>query len=217
MPCSAYRQCPCGTKIPLSREVLRCPGCGRPVDPTWNIFYQQDNVDAMSESKKRTMVQPERRVQQETLLSRRTPVREQPAVEKSALERRESEARCPAAQPNAARTGWNIRMLDQSVLVPAQGEICLGRCGAGSRQLEGNILVSRRHVYLWINQEGRLLAEDRGSTNGTWYTRQGQKTKMKPYSVTVLENGDILWLYHFPVKVERCDEKTSVDRIPCSM
>lgn len=217
MPRSAYRQCPCGTKIALDHEVLRCPGCGRPVDPTWNIFYQQDNVDAMSESKARTMVQPERHMQQETPFSRRIPVREQLDAEKASLERQKLEAQRPAAQPGSARAGWKIRMLDQSVLVPAQGEICLGRCGAGSRQLEGNILVSRRHVYLWINQEGQLLAEDRGSTNGTWYTRRGQKTKMEQYAVTALENGDILWLYHFPVKVERCDEKTGVDRIPCSM
>lgn len=215
---SAYRQCPCGTKIALDEDTLRCPGCGRPVDPTWNILYQRDErVDIQAESKGRTMLQSDRSVQQQAQVSRRIPVQEQQFVQTPGPERREVEVRRPAVQPGAALIGWKIQLLDQSVPVPAQGELCLGRCGAGNRQLEGNILVSRRHVYLWVDQEGRLLAEDRGSTNGTWYTRQGQKNKIERYTVTALENGDVLWLYHFPVKVERCNEKTSMDGIPCSV
>lgn len=116
-----------------------------------------------------------------------------------------------AAQPVEAAAGgeslqdtptgavW-LDLFGVSIPIPADGGF-LGRDGIGAHQLEGYLLVSRQHVFVKPDRGGRLMAEDRGSMNGTWYTHDSARQRLEQGRAVILEFGDILWLYNIPLKV----------------
>lgn len=93
-----------------------------------------------------------------------------------------------------------LDLFGMTITVPAEGGF-LGRDGIGAQQLEGFLLVSRQHVYVKPDRAGRLMVEDRGSTNGTWFTHADRRQRLELGRSEVLEAGDILWLYNIPLKV----------------
>lgn len=110
----------------------------------------------------------------------------------------------PAAAVRAEQepTAGAVRLdlFGMTITVPAEGGF-LGRDGIGAQQLEGFLLVSRQHVYVKPDRAGRLMVEDRGSTNGTWFTHADHRQRLELGRTEILEAGDILWLYNIPLKV----------------
>ena len=101
---------------------------------------------------------------------------------------------------DAPASGVRLELFGMSIPIPAEGGF-FGRDGIGAQQLEGYLLVSRQHVFLKPDRGGRLMVEDRGSTNGTWYTHDSNRQRLEQGRTVILESEDVLWLYNIPLKV----------------
>ena len=232
-----YRQCPCGQMVAMDLTVRQCPACGRPVDRTWRVVYPERTAPAAPAAAevRQPLQQPQTTMPP---IRQRVPVGADPVVQAApgaGSVRRpitpapEQTARPPAqsvqtaeppvrnvqAAPAPKKPGaWQLDYFGQKLRIPPQDTVCLGRNSVGAEYFEGDMLVSRKHVYLWVNGAGQLLAEDRESLNGTFYTRSGQRSPLEHGISVRLQAGDILWLYDLPLKVEQCnDEKNGVDGI----
>lgn len=103
--------------------------------------------------------------------------------------------------PADSRTGaLGLDLFGMTIRIPEEGGF-LGREGIGAQELEGFLLVSRRHAFVKPDRGGRLMVEDRGSTNGTWVTRENRRQRLELGRTEILEAGDTLWLYNIPLKV----------------
>lgn len=87
------------------------------------------------------------------------------------------------------------------IAIPREGG-WLGREGIGAEFLEGNNLVSRRHVFVKPDRNGRLILQDDRSLNGVFCDTGEGRRKLEKGSAVLLKPGDILWLYNVPLKVE---------------
>lgn len=216
-----YRQCPCGQTVAMDLTVRQCPACGRPVDRTWRVVYPERSAPASpAAAEVRQPLQQPLQQPQSTVppIRQRVPVGVDPDVPaaptapppvRNALATPQGDAPAPKT-PGA----WQLDYFGQKLRIPPQDTVCLGRNSVGAEYFEGDMLVSRKHLYLWVNGAGQLLAEDRESLNGTFYTRSGQRSRMEHGVSVRLQEGDILWLYDLPLKVEQCnDEKNGVDGI----
>ncbi len=207
-----YRQCPCGARVAADGMVRRCPACGRQVDSTWRVVYAEQPAAPQAPAARPQSAAP---VQNRVPLQQRVPVGSPaaapavPAAEKPQRVAVSSPAAVqqPAAPQSAASApqkpgAWQLDYFGRKLRIPPQDTVCLGRNSAGAEYFEGDMLVSRKHVYLWVNSAGQLLAEDRESLNGTFYTRNGQRSPMEHGVSVRLQEGDVLWLYDLPLKVE---------------
>ncbi len=70
--------------------------------------------------------------------------------------------------------------------ITIDSELLLGREQPDPGRLGGDERLSRRHARLFIDDSGRAVVEDLGSTNGTWINQQ-QLTEAR-----VCANGDVL-------------------------
>lgn len=112
----------------------------------------------------------------------------------------------PSPSSAPAKNSPRVRTLQLSyfgtpIRVPVRGE-WLGREGLGAELLEGNRLVSRRHVFVRPDQNRRLLVQDDRSLNGVFYDKGDGRQKLEKGSSVLLKAGDTLWLYNVPLKVE---------------
>ena len=213
-----YRQCPCGQMVAMDLTVRQCPACGRPVDRTWRGVYPERTVPAApaAAEARQPLQQPQTTMPP---IRQRVPVGADPVVQAASgagsVRRPITPARNVQAAPDPKKPGaWQLDYFGQKLRIPPQDTVCLGRNSVGAEYFEGDMLVSRKHVYLWVNGAGQLLAEDRESLNGTFYTRSGQRSPLEHGISVRLQAGDILWLYDLPLKVEQCnDEKNGVDGI----
>lgn len=131
------------------------------------------------------------------------PVRRRPVADISAVPEGDIPQRRPVyTEPERSRNDLGIwlELFGTAIPIPPEGG-WLGRDGIGAELLEGYLLVSRNHVQVMPDRGGRLMVTDRDSTNGTWYTRDGQKQRLESGRTEILEAGDILWLYNIPLKV----------------
>ena len=85
--------------------------------------------------------------------------------------------------------------------IPPEGT-WIGREELAGDVLKGNLLVSRRHVFLKPDRLQGLQAKDMKSKNGTWYTRDGKKVEMSRKEDVYLQVDDILWIYDVPFTVK---------------
>lgn len=225
-----YRLCPCGEKIPTGLKILRCPACNRPVDMTGIVIHEEESPD---QGTKRAVV-----VQAGEPVPHRNP---DPPAQKCVQNHAQqingpsnaASTGCKVVQNHAAPTAgpgaqkktqseipaekkrgfWQLDYFGRKIRIPAKETACLGRNSVGADFFEGNPLVSRKHIYLWANGAGQLMAEDRESLNGSWYTRNGQRSPMEHGVSVRLIEGDVLWLYDLPLKVEHCNEENGMDGI----
>ncbi len=70
--------------------------------------------------------------------------------------------------------------------ITIDSELVLGRGESDPGRLGGDVRLSRRHARLFVDEHGRPLIEDLGSTNGTWVNEQ---RLTEPH---VCGNGDVL-------------------------
>lgn len=88
------------------------------------------------------------------------------------------------------------------ISVPAEGG-WLGREGLGSTCFEGNRYISRKHVFVKADQNGRLIVQDDQSLNGVYYDKGAGRQRLQKGSAIILNQGEVLWLHNIPLKWER--------------
>ena len=114
------------------------------------------------------------------------------------------EAIVPTASPSVlppVTKGFQLNYLGACILVPPEGG-WLGRDALGAELFEGNRLISRRHVFIRPDENGRLIVQDDQSMNGVFYDVGKGRQKMERSSAVLLSPGDMLWLYNLPLKLE---------------
>ena len=122
---------------------------------------------------------------------------EAPAPRQPVLNRRE-EAPAPQISPAAS---LHLNYFGMTITIPDEGA-WLGREGLGQEWFRGNPYISRRHVFIHPDRNGRLIVEDDRSLNGVYYDSGNGREKLPQSSSVILNPGDILWLYNVPLKLE---------------
>lgn len=95
-----------------------------------------------------------------------------------------------------------LNFFGETVAVPEKGA-WLGREGLGASWFEGNRYISRKHVFVKPDQNGRLIVQKDHSLNGVYYDTGNGKQKLSKDSTVILQRDDILWLYNIPLRLER--------------
>lgn len=88
--------------------------------------------------------------------------------------------------------------------IPPEGG-WLGREALGGDFFEGNRLISRRHVFVRPDHNGRLMVQDDHSLNGVFYHIGADRQKLEKSATVLLTPGDTLWLYNIPLVLEVTD------------
>ena len=105
--------------------------------------------------------------------------------------------------PGTARkgSGFFLSLFGDRISIPPEGA-WIGREGLGKEWFDGNLMVSRKHVYVRPNpQTGRLQVNEDKSLNGVFHTgKDGRKTRLN--GARMMEPGDILWIYNVPLRIE---------------
>jgi hypothetical protein len=218
-----YRLCPLGHKVicPSGLVRPRCGICGQQPESQSPLRRLDEELEETAAPRQERTPEPERNTpdpvgsqspeQPEVGTTRQRRTAEQPAQPESPVPTRGRRPRNavdedakPAQEPDTpADTGsgdLRLELFGMPIEIPAEGGF-LGREALGARELEGFLLVSRRHVFVRPDRGGRLMVEDRGSTNGTWYTHADRRQRLDLGRTEILEPGDILWLYNIPLKV----------------
>lgn len=123
-----------------------------------------------------------------------------PAPRQVPLQRRNA----PASQAQNTPVGIALQLdfFGEPVPLPADGG-WLGREGIGADCFAGNRYISRKHVFVKPDQNGRLLVQEDRSLNGVYYDQGNGKQKLVKGSTVILQEGDLLWLYNIPLRLER--------------
>ena len=108
------------------------------------------------------------------------------------------------APAEPARSGYVLDFFGEKIELPQEGG-WIGRSEVGSKWLEGNLLISRRHVHVRPTPDGMLALGPDSSLNGVSYDTGSGKTPLQPSETVSLPVGSIIWLYNIPLKLERKD------------
>lgn len=94
-----------------------------------------------------------------------------------------------------------LNLYGDRIPIPAEGA-WIGREGLGSQWFDGNLMISRKHVFVHPNpQTGRLQVNEDKSLNGVFFINdEGVKTRME--SARMMKPGEILWIYNIPLRIE---------------
>ncbi len=99
-------------------------------------------------------------------------------------------------------SGFYLDLFGDRENIPPEGA-WIGREGIGRKWFDGNLMISRQHVYVKPNlQSGRLQVNEDTSLNGVFYT-DADGNKMHLDSARMMEPGEILWIYNVPLKIGR--------------
>lgn len=111
-------------------------------------------------------------------------------------------AQRPAGQPAAGTSGYYLNLFGDRIAIPPEGG-WIGREGIGQEWFDGNLMISRRHVFVKPNpQTGRLQVNEDKSLNGVFYTgADGHKVRLT--GAQMINPGEILWIYNIPLRIER--------------
>lgn len=98
--------------------------------------------------------------------------------------------------------GLQLNYFGDAIEIPEEGG-WLGRDGIGASYFEGNRYISRKHVFVKPDLNGRLIVQEDCSLNGVYYDTGSGKQKLAKDSTIILQEGNILWMYNIPLKLER--------------
>ncbi len=99
-------------------------------------------------------------------------------------------------------SGFYLDLFGDRESIPPEGA-WIGREGIGRKWFDGNLMISRKHVYVKPNlQSGRLQVNEDKSLNGVFYSDADGK-KIHLDSARMMEPGEILWIYNVPLKIGR--------------
>lgn len=99
-----------------------------------------------------------------------------------------------------------LNYLGMTMEIPEDGG-WMGREGIGAECFEGNRYISRKHVFVKPDQNGRLIVQEDRSMNGVYYDTGRGRQKLEKGRSVILQLGDMLWLYNIPLKLERNDNE----------
>ena len=106
-----------------------------------------------------------------------------------------------SSQRTAASSGFYLSLYGDRVPIPQEGA-WIGREGLGKQWFDGNLMISRKHVYVRPNpQTGRLQVNEDKSLNGVFFSGPGgQRVRME--GARMMSPGEILWIYNIPLRIE---------------
>lgn len=133
----------------------------------------------------------------------RTGIRIGQGAVRTTAPRQEALSPQPLVVPSVSER-FRLDYLGAYIAVPKEGG-WLGRDALGAELFEGNRLISRRHVFIRPDQNGRLIVQDDQSMNGVFYDVGKGRQKMERSSAVLLSPGDMLWLYNLPLRLEVID------------
>ena len=101
-----------------------------------------------------------------------------------------------------AASGFYLSLYGERIAIPAEGA-WIGREGLGREWFDGNLMISRKHVYVRPNpQTGRLQVNEDKSLNGVFFSGpDGKRERLT--SARMMGPGEILWIYNVPLRIER--------------
>lgn len=107
-------------------------------------------------------------------------------------------------QPPEAPLSASLQLdyFGEKIAIPPVGG-WLGRSALGAAHFQGNLLISREHVFVKPGEDGSLMVGPDKSLNGVFITHQDGKIRLEPGHTDCLREGDVLWLYNIPLKTER--------------
>lgn len=95
-----------------------------------------------------------------------------------------------------------LNLYGDRIPIPAEGA-WIGREGVGSQWFDGNLMISRKHVYVRPNpQTGRLQVNEDKSLNGVFYSAPGGE-RIRMDGPRMMSPGEVLWIYNIPLRIER--------------
>jgi hypothetical protein len=111
----------------------------------------------------------------------------------------------PGGQPigvqRSSGSTFFLNLYGDRIPIPEEGA-WIGREGLGSRWFDGNLMISRKHVYVRPNpQTGRLQVNEDKSLNGVFYSGPGGE-RIRMEGARMMEPGEILWIYNIPLKID---------------
>ncbi len=111
-----------------------------------------------------------------------------------------SPVQAEAAISSANPSGFILDYFGSKLQIPVEGA-WIGREGLGKEWFDGNLMISRRHVFVRPDQKtGRLRIEMDKSLNGVFYSGPGGE-KIRLAGARMMEVGDILWIYNIPLVI----------------
>ena len=107
----------------------------------------------------------------------------------------------PAGIQRPSGSTFFLNLYGDRIPIPEEGA-WIGREGLGSRWFDGNLMISRKHVYVRPNpQTGRLQVNEDKSLNGAFYSGPGGE-RIRIDGARMMQPGEILWIYNIPLKIE---------------
>ncbi|MDO5132070.1 MAG: hypothetical protein Q4D81_03685, partial [Eubacteriales bacterium] len=112
-----------------------------------------------------------------------------------------------SAQPGArdhqslsAGAGFLLEYFGDRIPIPDEGA-WIGREGLGKQWFDGNLMISRKHVFVKPNpKSGRLQVNEDKSLNGVFYQGpDGGRVRME--GARMLSSGEVLWIYNIPLRI----------------
>lgn len=108
----------------------------------------------------------------------------------------------PTPGPANQQSSCQLDFFGEKIDIPQEGG-WIGRSELGSQWLEGNLLISRRHVHVRPTPDGTLSVGPDSSLNGVSYDDGTGKRALQPSETVNLAVGSTIWLYNIPLKLER--------------
>ena len=95
-----------------------------------------------------------------------------------------------------------LNLYGDRIPIPEEGA-WIGREGLGSRWFDGNLMISRKHVYVRPNpQTQRLQVNEDKSLNGVFYSGPGGE-RIRLEGARMMQPGEVLWIYNIPLRIEQ--------------
>ena len=222
-------RCPvCGSPVdrgrpPISIEEYQTIGqkqeaqmqkTGPKNEETEAVQKVQENDDQMPDSQASTPISPA----VGTDVSQSVHVPQIPVIRRRGLPGQRSDSAIPANGGNVSpgvdtvstagsrqlarqKQGLFLNFFGERLKIPSEGS-WIGREGLGRQWFDGNLMISRQHVYVRPDPgTGRLLVNEDKSLNGVFYSgKEGTRVRMDGPRMMV--PGDILWIYNIPLRIE---------------
>ena len=211
-PSIFVRYCMSGHEVRFSELCpSECPICGDRIDrakaaiPLEEVAQKKEPPSTQPKAELTPPTQPETELTPPTPIPQRmvSPV---PQAVQASHSRKPIPQRMPLdadkQQQLDSTAEFGLSYFGIRISIPPEGG-WLGREGLGSDCFEGNRYISRKHVFVKADQNGRLIVQDDQSLNGVYYDKGTGRQKLQKDSTIILNQGELLWLHNIPLKWER--------------
>ena len=105
-------------------------------------------------------------------------------------------------QSKLVSSDFQLDYFGEKISIPPEGG-WIGRSELGRDCFEGNLLISRRHVFIKPVSSNTVEFGPDSSLNGAFYCNDGKKTRLGQNEKVEIAASGIVWLYNIPLKLER--------------